>query len=99
MDLFGNNVTGISNGSALPAAAVIPDITPPEVVAFSLDLNEGIISLNFSEIVDIGTLNVTGIHLQPRIDSSEVPTQIFTFSMGTVQEVRGSLLATCQEYR
>ena len=88
MDLFGNNVTGISNASALPAARVIADMTPPEVVAFDLDLNEGIISLNFSEIVDITTLNVTGIHLQPRIDSSEVPDRVFTFSMGTLQQVK-----------
>ena len=84
-DLAGNNVTALS--TRLAAGSVIPDAVPPEIVAFELDLNEGIITLNFTEIVQPSSLDLQGIALQPRIDSSQVPGQIFTFNPGTVLEV------------
>ena len=59
-----NDLVAIIDGSALPVRNVVPDTTGPSVVAFALDMEIGIISLNFSEPVDEDTFDPTKITLQ-----------------------------------
>ena len=58
-----NFVHEIPFSDALEAAAFISDITPPALLGFDLDLNVGVITLNFSEAVNGTTLNPAGITL------------------------------------
>ena len=59
-DIYGN----IIGETSVPAQNVIGDITPPQLIAFDLDMNLGVISLSFDEPVDPSTLVVTQISLQ-----------------------------------
>ena len=43
----------IHDGSAIIVRNFSPDVTPPSLLAWTLDMNAGIIELNFSETVDI----------------------------------------------
>ena len=47
--------------SALRARNFTSDTTPPELVGFVLDLDSGVVTLNFTEAVNGDTLNSTGI--------------------------------------
>ena len=59
-----NRVVPIVNGNSLQVSEYIADITSPQVVSFTLDLSEEIISLTFNEPVRPSTLDVTEIALQ-----------------------------------
>ena len=63
-DIFGINVISVTPSMALKAKDVIPDMTSPEIEAFSVDFNTEILSINFTEIVDLHTLDVTQITIQ-----------------------------------
>ena len=54
----------------LRAAAFIPDVTPPEVIEFRVDVNHGTLTLLFNEAVDADTFNATGISVQNAMTSS-----------------------------
>ena len=56
-----NAIHEISSSEALEAAVFISDITPPNLLGFDLDLNVGVITLNFSEAVNGAILNPAGI--------------------------------------
>ena len=65
---FGSDTIGINAAlsALLPASSVIsssftPDITPPLLLSFSLDLNNAILSLQFSKTVNSFTLNSSAI--------------------------------------
>lgn len=50
--------------SGLPASMFIPDITPPQLIMFTLDLGLSELMLTFSEAVDVSTIDVTAITIQ-----------------------------------
>eukprot|EP00912_Choanoflagellata_sp_UC4_P001172 UC4_evm1s733 len=43
-----------------------PDTTPPQIVQFFLDMNQGIVNLKFSETINFGSLNATKLQLMSR---------------------------------
>ena len=51
-----NAIHEISSSEALEAAVFISDINPPNLLGFDLDLNVGVITLNFSEAVNGTTI-------------------------------------------
>ena len=53
------------------ASVVYPDTTQPELVMFSLDINEGILNLTFSETVDATSLKVDQITLLAHPEANE----------------------------
>ena len=53
-----------SDDHGVQASSYIPDATPPELTSFDLDLDDGLLLLNFSETVNVNTLNVSGLVLQ-----------------------------------
>ena len=61
-DLSGNGI--VSTGS-IAAAEVITDSSPATVVGFSLDMNIGRFVLTFSDVVDISTLQIYEMSIQP----------------------------------
>ena len=63
LDMNGNLVVPIGQDMALPASLVEEDITSPELVFFSLDLNNGFLRLTFSETVNASTLEISAITL------------------------------------
>ena len=50
-DLYGVDVIAITDGQALRAEQFIPDVTLPNLLFYSLDLNTGILLLSFDEAV------------------------------------------------
>jgi len=63
-DVFGNDILAVTNGKAIMASQVIRDDTNPYLVMYNLDLNEGFIELNFSETVNISTIDPSKFRLQ-----------------------------------
>ena len=62
-DMSGNQVTPINATSALKASKLVPDTSSPRLLAFSLDMNTGVLTLSFSETVNPATLNVSSLYL------------------------------------
>jgi hypothetical protein len=81
-DVFENNVLAITNGKAIQAADVFPDVTPPSLVNFTLDIDAGELKLTFSEAVDGNTLQVESIQIQDNETTSNI-SEIFRFSNET----------------
>ena len=83
-DVNGSPVDSILPSNALQVSAFVPDITPPQLISFTLDLELGSLQLFFSEAVDSSTFNPTGITL---LNSSPSPTRSFPLSGGSVVPV------------
>ena len=62
-DMNGNRLVVVEADDALPVSTYVKDITRPLLVSFDLDMNLGILTLNFSETVNVSTLDVTEILL------------------------------------
>jgi len=69
-DAFGIDCIAITDGKAIQASAYSPDATDPNLDSFLLDVNQGILTLVFSETVDIFTFNISEVSLQSEEDSS-----------------------------
>ena len=82
-DNAGNPSTAISSDSALRVSYVMPDTTPPQLTAFDLDMNRGYLLLYFSEIVNISSLDVTGVTLQSSRDGTGFSHTLTAGSLGS----------------
>eukprot|EP00118_Oscarella_pearsei_P023606 m.284223 g.284223 ORF g.284223 m.284223 type:complete len:389 (+) comp40677_c0_seq9:23689-24855(+) len=60
--MSGNSLTPLT--SPIQSAAFTDDTTRPKLLSFTLNINTGILDLQFSEAVDVTTFNATGITLQ-----------------------------------
>lgn len=56
---FPNTVVDISTGQALQASNITADTYPPQLVAWTMNLDLNYLVLNFSKAVDLSTLNVS----------------------------------------
>lgn len=63
-DYLGKDVVAITDGKALRASNVTVDLSQPEVVAFSLDMNNGRLTITFTDIIRATSIDVTGLSLQ-----------------------------------
>ena len=63
LDMNSNPSSEIAFDSALEAFQVIPDTSPPELVAFDLDLNDNFLILSFSEAVNVSTFNISAYQI------------------------------------
>jgi len=59
-----NSLTVISPTAALPVANVIPDMTSPMLMSFSLNNSDGSLLLTFNEVVNISTFSLGDIVFQ-----------------------------------
>ena len=62
-----NSIVPIENFEGHQAADFFPDITAPELVSFSLDLNSEILILTFDETVNVPSLNIDLITIQSQV--------------------------------
>lgn len=84
LDTSGNQVDGIDD-DFLVASSFISDSTNPELDAFHrFNLTTGIITLSFSETVDIDTFNLTAMSLHSYFDASEADSVSVRLTGGTV---------------
>ena len=70
----------IPNNAALPASAFSPDVLPPDIVMFRLDLNTGELTLRFDEY--IGTFDPNGLII---LNDPVSPTANHTLFNSTIQ--------------
>ena len=79
-DMNGNLVEQINSSNPTPILLFTEDNVPPELVSFDLDMDSFELFLTFSETVDVYTLNVSAIYLQPSNISLEL--ERFSFTSG-----------------
>ena len=72
VDMSFNPAMPVQPSNSLQVSRVDPDITPPELFDYSLDLNTGTITFNFSEYIDPATFTPTEAQLQDTADGTGV---------------------------
>jgi len=82
-DLNENPVVEIVGSNALQASFFVNDMTRPELLTFDLDMNTGILSLYFSETVQVSTFDFTGITLQ-LMSAVTQPEHSYTLTDGSI---------------
>lgn len=75
-DMNGNELTVVAN--ALPASVFNEDTTEPTLDAYALDMNAGTITLSFSEMMNLTSIDVTQFRLQPTQTAASADTVAFT---------------------
>ena len=87
-DMNGNMLLPISNGNATMVTRFTPDETPPELLSFRLNMDDGNITLTFSETVNFTSLDILSITLQNSSTSDEVNV---TLTGGSVTNIINSI--------
>ncbi|CAI8014680.1 hypothetical protein GBAR_LOCUS9168 [Geodia barretti] len=72
LDMVGFNLTAIPENDALQVAYVVPDMTPPTLESFRLNLTTNELLLTFDETISVNDTDVTQFTLQSSSDSSFV---------------------------
>ena len=83
-DTSGNAVAVISTASALQASMYVGDGRNPRLLSFDLNMNNGYLTLHFSETVNVSTVNFGGITLQSNSHVDSNSTNLYTLTKGTV---------------
>ena len=96
-DLNGSPVVSVAPQNALQVSFFIADITQPELLSFSLDLDFGSLQLSFSEAVDLSTLNATGITLQNSFSNATIFLQLTGGSVVAVSLTEVLLVLTRED--
>ena len=79
-DMNGNLVNPINTSNPIQVFKYTPDTIRPELVSFDLNIDSFELFLTFSETVDVSTLNVSAIYMQPSNHSLEE--ERFSFTVG-----------------
>eukprot|EP00042_Codosiga_hollandica_P059493 m.918095 g.918095 ORF g.918095 m.918095 type:complete len:4523 (+) comp60173_c0_seq1:4307-17875(+) len=80
-DMRGLGVAAMADGQAIRAAAYVSDSVRPTLVSFTLNMNSGVLTLSFDEVVRATATSVTGLTLQNRVSAA---TATLTLTSGTV---------------
>lgn len=64
VDWFGNSLLSVNASNAFQITSFIPNLTPPSVQRYTIDMNEGVIELILSETVNVMSANLYDINLQ-----------------------------------
>ncbi|CAI8020046.1 hypothetical protein GBAR_LOCUS12006 [Geodia barretti] len=80
-DNAGQPVTPIVTSRSQKADEYVPDTTQPFLRQFVLDVNEGKLTLSFSETVNISTIDPTAITLQNMVNGAEA-SRVYNLSGG-----------------
>ena len=92
-DMSDNRLMEIADGEAQRAVEYVPDTTPPEVDAFSIDMNQGSVMLTFDETVLAASLSVESLSFQDGLFGPTVynlTDSVSSMSDGTVINVKFS---------
>jgi hypothetical protein len=82
-DVSGLEVVAIQASSAVSPAVYIPDTSNPTLVAFSLDMNTGNLSMTFSEPILVSTLMLQSVTMQN--SALATPTMSYTLTNSSHQ--------------
>ena len=94
-DMAGRAVLPAVNGqNAIQASAVVLDSTAPSLVRFTLDMDAGVLELEFSEAVDSSTLSVDDVVLQGRQTSGGDVSELGWTGAYALQAASGSAVVT-----
>lgn len=88
LDTSGNGVIPIPDGSAEPVQRYVRDNIPPLLQGFELDMNTGLLTLSYSETIDIFSLDPTRLTLQNQV---YLGTTVFTLTGGSVDRTDGTV--------
>ena len=69
-DMMGNPVRSIVNGFALQTSGYLPDLGLPSILSYQLDMDEGYVTLFFSETVNVSSLQCEEITFSSSINCS-----------------------------
>jgi len=84
MLMTGNEIEPVT----IQASLLIDDVTPPMLISFQIDLNTGLLILNFDEPVNASSINFSAITLQNAQDADNV-TSFYALTNGTVFSMNG----------
>ena len=84
-----NEAKPITSSNAVPVSSLIPDITPPMLIGFSLDMNAGELTLTYNETIDTSSFNSALITLQ---NSAIAPSTLFNLTFSATSSLNGPLL-------
>ena len=80
-DTSGTPNTGIGSDLAVGIRAFIMDTTPPELLSFTLDMDNGEMVMSFSDVVDASTFDVSALTLQGQ--NNRVPLEWHSLSISS----------------
>ena len=86
-DMNGNDLTSRANGDAKQVLYFTPDTTPPTLIKFILDIDEGIVLLTFSETVKADSIVFLSFSFQNISDNVGTIVSSFTLTNGSVSTV------------
>eukprot|EP00731_Ephydatia_muelleri_P036557 Em0277g2a len=86
-DASGNQVTAVPSSNAMPVQSFTSDTTSPQLLGFSIDLNAGLLILNFSEATNVTSLDPTGFTLRNYPSSNSSVTYTLTGSLGATSQL------------
>ena len=69
-DMSGNSLKAISDGNALQVEEYMPDILPPVITSFNIDMDLGLLVLTFDETVNAASLVLQYLTLQDNATST-----------------------------
>ena len=83
-DMNGNNVTAVTDGNAVQASSYGKDLTVPSLVSFGLNMNSGVLTLDFSESMSPSSVVTTDFTLQSTGNGSDASAVSFPLTGGNV---------------
>ena len=87
-DMSGNPVAPVPSSAAQAVVAYTPDIVNPEIVSFSINITSGILSMTFSETVNVSSFNFSGLTLvngpPMNVNGELLPVSNYTLTGGTL---------------
>ena len=81
------NVTVNATSPALPVRSHVPDFTPPSLLAYSIDMDAGILNLTFSDVVQSGLFRSTALSLHS--GSTVAGSTSYDFTSGSTPSLNG----------
>ena len=85
LDMNDNEVIPRYQDDAQQVQGFFPDEINPELISYEVNIDEGYIILNFTETIDILSLNLSLLTLQPTENASESSNFTYTLHHGTAQ--------------
>ena len=91
-DPYGVDVIAVTDGKAYGVSTFVNDSQPPSFLGFSLNMNVSVLSLSFSEGVDLSTLHTDFITLFPSNDTSDNSSSFSITSGSFSQSADGTVI-------
>ena len=84
-DTFGNPVVPVAPTQSIRVSGLTPDETDPSLQVFAeFDLNQGLLTLNFSETVNISSFRLKELILQDYFGDSSALESVYSLTGGTI---------------